>query len=689
MKRIATFTLLLLPYLSVSNSAVAQVYPSTGTAWVIPGYWEAPKIPLSQKNADDVRLWETKHADAIFGSYRIPELNKKTLALGYMYVQKFDCRPREKEAWLDRQATQHKYNIEDHYLHFAEDTQLQANTVSSGLAYLLKGKIFHLVLNKKGNYQTARLPLSLDVGDEIIILSSYPFHSFELGSAHTPTVTYPKVGKNNHIDGWQSTFVKWDATVGFTPAATKQAHLVKLPHVTSLIAKDNTLSLDTGQTELKMGLRVWALKLTWAQSDTLQKIHLQPYLIQKNDIVTILGWDPKNDLDNNGYISAKEWAIRPNKRANARFIQQSRLIPVGHHWPGGCWYRTNLTHPKVYRRLGHWYHWDWQRQGFSGAYNDDMIKLLGSNQFTPVSGGKILEMPAYTAGTQEATIAYGENMALFFKAFKKQHPTYQLAANISELNLWKQKAWPPVLRQVIDIWLREHYIYPSIGLQRLQKYWDNFALAKSGDKSLIMHTTKHGQSIHQVHNQKVWESDIETGLALYYLLNIPQQTWYQSWNHTWRYGSNNTTPHNWYQAGVPKNMAYQPTEMLKINIGRPTLPPPNKKIVHWIRNNDEIPSSSHLLNNIPIIPAQWFWLEGAPLFRMTPKEGVIARQYTQGLVVYRGHKNMKNNEFFQAEAIEIKLPESYQRVNYDGTLRPASNTLILKGYEGAILKKAI
>ena len=199
----------------------------------------------------------------------------------------------------------------------------------------------------------------------------------------------------------------------------------------------------------------------------------------------------------------------------------------------------------------------------------------------------------YLAGSKQAEYEYAKQLAEFLQQVKSLTGTQWLAANISELNVWHYAPWPPALREVIDVWLREHYLTPAIGLERLQRYWDNFALAGQQDRSLIMASFKGGRSQHVPSDPSAWQMDIETNLALYYLFNVPNRTYYHSWNQTFRYGSGNTAKDNWQQAGIAKNMAYQPTAMLQIDIGAPEVAPPGTNLVVFDNRGEEADSRSN------------------------------------------------------------------------------------------------
>jgi len=63
-----------------------------------------------------------------------------------------------------------------------------------------------------------------------------------------------------------------------------------------------------------------------------------------------------------------------------------------------------------------------------------------------------------------------------------------------------------------------------------------------------------------------WQRDIATILSVYYLINVPGSTSFQSWGNGYYYGSSNTYTYNYYKAGVPMNMAYQVGSILMIAV---------------------------------------------------------------------------------------------------------------------------
>ncbi|WP_318502177.1 hypothetical protein [Photobacterium leiognathi] len=676
-----------------SDIAYGQVYPSTATAWVLTGNWQQPTAISELNSTMDVRRWEAEHADAVFGSLQDVALNKKTIAMGYIYVHKLDCRPDEQQGWLHYHAYQKGQDPENGYMHYKNDTQLTVPDQSKGLDYLLKGEPILSLLIRNNNFSTARFPLTVNANEQIIFHAAYPFETLVVESTEYPELWIANANKDGDIAGLEKADVHWIQREGKWFGRINQRWL-------PTHAMFQGRELNTGNKALKAGYRSWVVALNWKHKEEVKGLNIEPWLEiintsgnQSTATMMFPGWDPNNDPNGDGYVDDDEFLQRANQSASARFKHQARVIPTGKMWAGSCWYRTNFNDDAFNQNHANWYKYDWKRQGLTGAYNDDMAKLFSANQFKVLIGGQILEAPI-VAGSSKAAGYYAAKMSDFFALVKKTTGSHWLAANISEFNLWEYPDWPEQLRGVVDVWLREHYLSPAIGLERLQSYWESYALAALGDKSLIMTTTRGGKSQQDPLSKTAWESDIYTGLALYYLFNIPNKTYYHSWNQTFVYGSSNTEADQnalgkaiWYQGGVPKNWAYQPQKLLAVDIGKPASIPKGFDPVHWQSKTGKALTTDSEITDIKLEPANWFWLYRTGWFKGVPKDGVIARQYTQGLVLYRGTQYRNQMAFYQAEPIRVSLPGYYQRVNYDGSLDEPTQYVDVKGYEGIILKK--
>ncbi|EAS63901.1 hypothetical protein L4D04_08185 [Photobacterium angustum] len=679
--------------LTVASMADGQVYPSTETAWVLTGNWQQPTAISELNTIKEVRRWEADHADVVFGSLQDVELNQKTIAMGYIYVHKLDCRPDEQQGWLHRHAYLNGHDPEKGYMHYKNDTQLTVPVQSQGLNYLLNGEPMLSLFIRNNNFSTARFPLTVNDKEQIIFHAAYPFENIVIDSNKHPELWVTRVNDDGDIGGFEKADVHWIQREGKWFGHINQRWL-------PTNAKFQGRELNTGNKALKAGYRSWVVALNWKSKAEVKGVNIEPWLSivktsDKQAAATMLfpGWDPKNDPNNDGYVDDDEFLARANQAASARFKHQARVIPTGKMWAGSCWYRTNFNDDSFNQNHANWYKYDWKRQGLTGAYNDDMAKLFSTNQFNVQFGGQILEAPI-RAGTSKAAGYYAAKMSDFLDLVKSTTGSQWLSANISELNLWEYPDWPKQLRGVVDVWLREHYLSPAIGLERLQSYWDSYALAALGDKSLIMTTTRGGKSQQTPLSKQAWEDDIYTGLALYYLFNIPNKTYYHSWNQTFIYGSNNThaDPKQlnktiWYRTGEPKNWAYQPHKLLSVDIGKPTTMPNGFEVVKWLSKTGKVATDDTKLEDISLEPANWFWLYRTGWFDDVPKDGVIARQYTQGLVLYRGSKYRNHAEFYQVDSIRVPLSGLYQKVNYDGSLGEPTQYVEVNGYEGVILKK--
>lgn len=306
-----------------------------------------------------------------------------------------------------------------------------------------------------------------------------------------------------------------------------------------------------------------------------------------------------------------------------------------------------------------------------------------------LKGGAIAELPG-TLGTDEAALNYASQMASFLSQLKAHIPNTQLAANISELNLWRYPQWTPELRDVFDVWLREHYLYAAMGTDALRERWEHFALSAMGDESLVMTTTRFGRSERNTKNEQAWQQDITTGLALYYLFHIPKQTHYHSWNQTFYYSSNPTDNNNWYQSGAVKNQVYRPTNMLGHDLGEPMTDTVSS--MDWLTQDG---TEAKLVGELfDTIDSGWFWLDSDESGLWSEKYQAIGRQFERGLVVYFAGESRADNEMWRdeekwnKESQTILLPAQYQRVNWDGSLETKSNQVALRPYEGAVLIKA-
>ncbi|UIP27266.1 hypothetical protein [Photobacterium sp. TLY01] len=538
--------------LMLAGAARAQVYPSTGSAWVTPGGWEEPLSTSRFDSAEAVRRWELRHADLVLGDWQSAALNDASRVLLPFRAQSLSCEPDAQQRWLAQQARATGLDPESAFLHFAQDTRL-------------------------------------------------------------------------------------------------------------------------------------AVKDTHQQLDSL--LQTRPWLSRTADTLSIPGWDPANDTDNNGQLSDAEYQQRRNPQASARFPSQARVLVTGRQQYGGCEFRTNFSDPDVRAQLINWYRDDWQQMAAEGGYTPRLRPLLGPDVLPVVSGGQILEL-SLQAGTPEAEARYLAQLVDFLGQLKQQLSPAMLGVSTSGLALWPDETVAAPLRSQVDLWVRPRFLTPAMGLARIQQSWQHFALSAEGAGSVLMVSIRDGHSYLHPGDERAWQQDVETGLALYYLFNLPGQTYYHNWGDSLSIDSTNTSMRDWHRPGLPKNWVYQPTAMLKVDLGEPVSAPKGYKPVWWQAEPLSGDSRGSVLGSYKVVPAHWFWLYRTGWFGKQPSEGVIGRRYAQGLVLYRAVQQAGQSRFLEAKPMRISLPGTYIRVFYDGTTSEPMNYIELGGYEGAVLQKA-
>ncbi|MEL6114313.1 hypothetical protein P0Y67_03780 [Photobacterium sp. SP02] len=544
--------LILVVLLMLAGAARAQVYPSTGSAWLTPGGWEEPLATSRFDSAEAVTRWEFRHADLVLGNWQSAALNETGTVLLPFHAQSLPCEPDEQQRWLAQQASANGQDPESAFLHFAQDTRLSLSATNLELDRLLEAK---------------------------------------------------------------------------------------------------------------------------------------PWLSRTADTLTIPGWDPVNDTDSNGQLSDAEYQQRLNPLASARFAYQARVLLTGRLQGGVCTFRTNLSDSSIRAQLINWYRYHWRQMAADGGYTPRLRPLLGADILPVVSGGQILEL-SLQAGTPEAEERYLAQLVDFLGQLKQQLDPALLGVSTSGLALWPDETVSAPLRSQVDLWVRPRFLTPAMGLARVQQSWQHFALSAEGAKSVLMVSMRDGHSYLHPGDERAWHQDVETGLALYYLFNLPGQTYYHNWGDSLSVDSTNTSMRDWYRPGLPKNWVYQPTAMLKVDLGEPVSAPKGYKPVWWQAEPLSGDSRGSVLGSYKVAPAHWFWLYRTGWFGKQPAEGVIARRYEHGLVLYRAVQQAGQSRFLEAKPMRISLPGTYIRIFYDGTTSEPMNYLELGGYEGAVLQKA-
>jgi uncharacterized repeat protein (TIGR01451 family) len=193
-------------------------------------------------------------------------------------------------------------------------------------------------------------------------------------------------------------------------------------------------------------------------------------------------------------------------------------------------------------------------------------------------------------------------------------------------------------------------------------------------------------------------------LATFYMINVPNRMAILFWNHSYTYGSSNTSTSTYWKAGVPKNYAYQPTKMLQFDIGVPanTIPEGKRPMdLAWqvtgggLTKIGDTTSTQLTLPDgtvVPTTPTYIYILHqiDSRQYRggnglSIPYDAVYARNYTNGLILSRLKITIANIPNYGTNTVTVPLPGVFRVLNYDGTLGPPVTEVSIRGGEGIIL----
>ncbi|WP_394149070.1 hypothetical protein [Vibrio maritimus] len=735
-----------LAVLFASLPLIAAQPPSANTAIVLPGLHEnGVDLSGSAVSSQDVIDWEINHSDLVFGSYADTADNQRTQAVGYMYNQKLEMNSNWLEHELREKAEQQGIDFEDLFLHFAEDTVLAEVDKTHGENTILNRK--PLIVGYTANedhagfwlYQAS--PWDADVfenfssGGALYVYHSEPFDRLVLKFSKYAQggefwVEYPSsVDGNGKALTWERFTITTDKTLNMTK---NQNVIWSVPTdwVRATTHDGSGVSYGGGQyfgsTYLRDGGKLYVARIRWSGSDpehrprlkevklknSFQTVKLTDAPTETTDGKTIERWrkvrgfDASADLDGDNYLSWSEYKNRSNKQATARFRWESRVIPFGRMWnQNSSWALTNLANPNYLALMSDYYASIWSEQGLNGAYNDDTNKLLGPNQFHVYSGGRVTEL-GLVAGSKEADQLYQTQFAKFLKDLSERQSNSLISVNVGTANLLGRHG-QQALTEAASLYLREHYIFPSTGFSGyagIAKYWDNSVFANDGRSVIFQASTRYGRVQYFGNSQENWQQDQYAALAIYYLNSHPELSFFNQWNNGYVYGSDNTSADNFWQSGVPKNMAYQPSTLLAVSLGQPAQQIPEGYEPIPLMLSTETPyladytvvgdasQTSVVHADLPegishLLPTYTYFLYQSESIVVTggPEDMVLAREFTKGKVLYRTDFFGKSSDFYQSEPVTVYLDTPMRVVGADGQVGNYVEEVTIGGYQGLFL----
>ncbi|ABU73422.1 hypothetical protein [Vibrio campbellii] len=718
----------------------------SATAIVLPGLHEQGidlrDAPVSAAAALE---WELVNADVVFGAYENKSDNERVNAIGYMYNQKLELNSGWLENDIRNQAEINNIDYEDFFLHFSEDTIIAEIDSSHGENTLLNRKPmivgYTASADHAGFWLYQQPPWDADVfgqtnnGGALYVYHSekfdrlaFTFSQFAQGGRFT--IEYPSaIDSFGQVSQWKPFDINKDKTLNMTKNQTVNWSVPSdWVRATTHYGSGKTYGGGQyfGSTFLRDGGRLYVAKITWHDENIENRPRLKEVKL-KNGFQTvkltdapkatpegqtiqrwrkIRGFDKSADLNQDNYLSWNEYTNRSNKNATARFRWESRVIPFGRMWnQTSSWALTNLGNPEFANAMHHYYQAEWAKQGLNGAYNDDTNKLLGANQFYVYSGGTVDEL-GLVAGSQAADDAYKAQFSAFLNKLATLDADALIGLNIDTANLFGRNGQNHLV-EAGSLYLREHYLFPSTGFSGyagLAKFWDNSALAKAGQKVIYQATTRYGRVQYFGNTEDNWKQDQYSTLAAFYLNHHPERSFFNQWNSSYLYGSNNTTAENFWKAGVPKNIAYQPSALLAVDLGEPAnLVPEGAAAMPLMLSTSTPPKSDYTIigdstmNKVEHVglPGDITYLyptyiyfayrSSTDIVAQGPSEMVLAREFTNGRVLYRTDFFGKNANYFSAPKITITLDKPMRPVDKDGNIGGYVSHIEIGGYEGVFL----
>ncbi|PMH32205.1 hypothetical protein BCU71_01230 [Vibrio lentus] len=741
MKTYILWLLALIPsYLTASYSFAA------GTAIVLPGLHQ-PAIDLdnSPMSERDVIDWEITNNDIVFGSYADKSDNERITAIGYMYNQKLELNSGWLENDLRNKAALNGVNFEDFFLHFSEDTVIAEVDKTHGENTLLNRKPmivgYTASEDHAGFWLYQQPPWDADVfehfeqGGALYVYHAEQFDRLTLkfsqfGSGGQFWLEYPtEVDAHGQVSQWSVLDLKKDKTLNMTK---NQSVLWDLPSdwVRATTHDGSGASYGSGQyfgsTFVRDGGRLYVVRIRWQGDNADERPHLKDVKLRNSFPVVkvtnapevtpdgsaigqwrkIRGFDVSADLNQDNYLSQSEYKNRTNKKATARFRWESRVVPFGRMWSqNSSWALTNVANPDYLSAVHAYYQQSWAEQGLNGAYNDDTNKLLGENQFYVHSGGTVQEL-GLIAGSPEADQLYKTQFVHFLKSLASLNSDALIALNIGTANLFGRNGQSHLV-EAGSLYFREHYLFPSTGFSGysgISKLWDNSALAYADQSVIFQATTRFGRVQFFGSSEQSWKQDQYSALAIYYLNHHAQHSYFNQWNNGYVYGSDNTTQDNFWKDGVPKNVAYQPSSLLAVDLGEPnaripdgfnaiplmmstsTPEPADYTIVGDSSMNEVV--HADLPNGLTyLLPTHTYFLyqSARSVVADGPEDMVLAREFSNGRVLYRTDFHGKNMSFYETPKLTITLDVPMKPIDENGNIGEYVTEIQIGGYEGLFL----
>ncbi len=563
-------------------------------------------------------------------------------------------------------------------------------------------------------------PLLKENNNELYLGYKQPFSSVKLYfyyPSSTPlnplsfTIEYPNVATSHWMGiiptNWQKITNFTDNTNGFLKDGTLTIQIPQDWQLTKIAYQDKISSMSPLRYWLRIALTAtptFPVVLIKAEIPNQRQLYRQEIFSTKY-LSKVLGWDSRNDKNNDGYVDDNEFSNLINPKATARYKWHSRVANYG--WSASLDYPINFANPEIRDKI---------KEFFVFFINSTTNPLKQNGVY---SDSMIISDPIGYRYKNAKIIEPKENWELYwneFHGYLKDNLNLLVGGNPAATQPYAPHSWET---RFLDTQFYTHKYLDYLNHEGWPHGWGTTYLRSFVDR-LLNFAQETGNKMYQVLQFNMqwnnllnvggskdatgWYRFLEHSLAYFYLIQHPDLSFLSIWTGVWYSNKIDTFP----IGTMPRTMAYQPTKMLKVDIGKPanTIPQGYKPLIlkyysehpqyrgNFILgdttmsylNNPNFP----LMHNKPIYPTYIFILATGTLPKATTynQYAIFARQYTKGLVLLKMTDNSGQYYTDDNSLTTHPLPGLYRRVNWDGTLGPVINQISLKGMEGAILVKA-
>ncbi|GIW66763.1 MAG: hypothetical protein KatS3mg095_0661 [Candidatus Parcubacteria bacterium] len=382
----------------------------------------------------------------------------------------------------------------------------------------------------------------------------------------------------------------------------------------------------------------------------------RPEIFSTKYLAKVLGWDSRNDRNNDGYVDDDEFANLVNPQATARYKWHSRVVHYG--WSGSLDYKINFAIPQIKEFFVTYIKSLADPRKQNGVYSDSMI--ISNPLGDQYKNAKLIE--------PEENIANWELYWNQFHGYLKDNLkdiNFLVGGNPSSAQPYAPHSWET---RFLDNQFYTHKYFDYIEHEGWPHGWGT-TYRSSFVHRLLNFAQETGNGMYQAilfnmqwgNLEKVggstdatgWYRFLEHSLAYFYLIQHPDLSFLNYLDRC--IGMVMMQIYLLLLVLCLATMAYQPTKMLKVDIGKPAnlIPQGYQPLTleyysyhsqykgNFVLgdttmsylNNPKFP----LMHNKPIYPTYIFILATGTLPKATSSNQytIFARQYTKGLVLLK------------------------------------------------------